>query len=294
MGRAPVNTAHNAPPRVAVVTVNYNSGHHLTSFLESTPSASRSPLELVVVDNASSDGPAAQQSAEAVGGTFLQLDENLGYGGAVNRAVGQLPPSVEWVLVSNPDVVLSAGVVDALVAAADADPRVGAVGPAVLERDGTVYPSARRVPSLRTGLGHAVFANIWPGNPWTRAYHDDDSHDHARTAGWLSGSCLLVRRSLFDDLGGFDERFFMYFEDVDLGHRIGRTGHVNLYLPEVSVVHVGAHSTRSSSDRMRREHHRSAYRFLAGKYDAWYLFPLRAVLAVALTARSRLGPRGER
>ena len=284
-----MNPSAPGTARVAVVTVNYNSGRHLTSFLESVPSASQAPVALVVVDNASSDGPAARRSVEAHGGTFVQLDDNLGYGGAVNQAVRQLPAEIEWVLVSNPDVVLSVGVVDALVAAADAEPRVGSVGPAVLEQDGTVYPSARRVPSLRTGLGHAVFANVWPGNPWTRAYHDDDSHDHTRTAGWLSGSCLLVRRSLFDDLGGFDERFFMYFEDVDLGHRIGRAGHVNLYLPEVSVVHVGAHSTRSSSDRMRREHHRSAYRFLAGKYDAWYLLPLRAVLAVALTARSRLG-----
>ena len=275
-------------PRIAVVTVNYNSGRYLTEFLAYTRAASTEPLLVVVADNASDDAASAEAAVTAVGGSFVQVGQNLGYGGAVNRAVAVLPASVEWVLVSNPDVVLSPGSVDELLTAADADTRVGAVGPAVLEADGSVYPSARQVPSLRTGLGHALFANLWPQNPWTRAYHADDAHDAPRTAGWLSGSCLLVRRSLFDELHGFDERYFMYFEDVDLGHRITRAGRTNLYHPAARVVHVGAHSTRDSSARMRQEHHRSAYRFLARKYDAWYLLPLRAVLAAALGLRARL------
>jgi len=278
-------------PRVAVVTVNYNSGRYLSEFLSSTRRASEEPLLVVVADNDSDDAAAAEAATGSVGGSFVQVGENLGYGGAINRAAASLPASVEWILVSNPDVVLSPGVVDELLAAAGSRPRVGAVGPAVLEADGSVYPSARQVPSLRTGLGHALFANLWPGNPWTRAYHADDAHDAARSAGWLSGSCLLVRRRLFDDLHGFDEHYFMYFEDVDLGHRIGRAGWVNLYHPAARVVHVGAHSTRDSSARMRAEHHRSAYRFLSRKYDAWYLLPLRAGLAAALALRSRLHAR---
>jgi len=280
-----------AAPRAAVVTVNYNSGRYLSEFLESTRRASERPLLVVVADNDSDDASDAEAVTTSVGGTFVQVGANLGYGGAVNRAASALPASVEWILVSNPDVVLSAGVVDELLRAASSRPDVGSVGPAVLETDGSVYPSARQVPSLRTGLGHALFANLWPANPWTRAYHADDAHDAERTAGWLSGACLLVRRPLFDDLGGFDERYFMYFEDVDLGHRISRAGWVNLYHQSATVVHVGAHSTRDSSSRMREEHHRSAYRFLARKYDAWYQLPLRAGLAAALTLRARLRSR---
>src|SRR5690606_10093760 len=106
------------------------------------------------------------------------------------------------------------------------------LGPRVLNEDGTTYPSARAVPSLRTGVGHALFTNLWTANPWSRRYRDDLAPaDEARDAGWLSGSCVLVRRRAFDELGGFDEGYFMYFEDVDLGYRLGKAGYRNVYEP---------------------------------------------------------------
>jgi len=278
-----------AASRVAVVTVSYNSGKYLTDFLASTHDAASVPLEVVVADNASLDVPALRLVAEAHGARFVEMGRNAGYGAAVNRAVRELPAEVEWILVSNPDVVLSPGSVDRLLAAAESDPGIGAVGPAVIELDGSVYPSARRVPSLRTGLGHALFANVWPTNPWTRSYHAEDEPTGRRPVGWLSGACLLVRADLFRRLGGFDEKYFMYFEDVDLGWRIARAGSANVYEPSVEVMHVGAHATVDSSAAMRRAHHESAYRFLASKYHGWYLWPLRTTLRAALGLRGRLG-----
>jgi N-acetylglucosaminyl-diphospho-decaprenol L-rhamnosyltransferase len=273
----------------AIVTVSYNSGRYLEDFLASTAAAARTdhPLRVVVADNDSDDVVRLAATTRSHGAEFLELGRNLGYGGAVNEAVRQLGPEVRWVLVSNPDVVMEPGSLDVLLSVARSDDSIGAVGPAIVEPDGSVYPSARRVPSLRTGLGHALFANVWPGNPWTRGYHRDGEHDVRRVTGWLSGACLLVRRSAFDSLGGFDDRFFMYFEDVDLGHRLGRAGWTSVYEPAARVMHVGAHSTQNSSREMRLVHHRSAYRFLAGKYDRWYLWPLRAVLRVALAVRAR-------
>lgn len=273
---------------VAIVTVSYNSGRYLDDFLASATRATGTPCPIVVADNDSRDPDEARRSTEAVGGTFLELGSNDGYGSAVNRAVEALPADIEWVLVSNPDVILSEGVVDALLEVATADGEIGAVGPGILETDGEFYPSARRVPSLRTGLGHALFANIWTSNPWSRSYRSDGDHESRRTTGWLSGACLLVRRPLFDRLGGFDEGFFMYFEDVDLGYRIGRAGFSNVYEPRARVTHVGAHSTRESSDMMRRAHHRSAYRFLASKYRGWHLLPLRLALRAGLGIRARM------
>jgi N-acetylglucosaminyl-diphospho-decaprenol L-rhamnosyltransferase len=268
----------------AIITVSYGSAAVLGPFFESIRDAGGVEPIVVVADNLAETAVAELTAAH--GGKYLALPENPGYGGAVNAAMRSLPSSVRWVLISNPDVVLAPDVLDGLVATASESDDIGAVGPAILREDGTVYPSARKVPSLRTGVGHALFAEVWPGNPWTQRYRQDD-HLHKRDAGWLSGSCLLVRREAFDAVGGFDEAYFMYFEDVDLGWRIGRLGLRNVYEPEAIATHVGGTATRGSSDRMRRAHHESAYRFLAGKYAAWWLWPLRAVLRLALAVRAR-------
>ena len=274
-------------PSVGIVTVAYRSNRVLGGFLDSIPVASTSPVAVVIADNAPGPGDASELSA-AVGATYETVADNPGYGGAVNAGVRALPESVEWVLISNPDVVLTPGAIDALRATGASDPAIAAVGPTVLNPDGSVYPSARAVPSLRTGVGHALFANLWQRNPWTLAYRRETARsDEQRDAGWLSGSCLLVRRSAFDTIGGFDEGYFMYFEDVDLGFRLGRAGFRNVYEPAASVTHVGAHSTGSESARMVQAHHASARRFLSKKYVGWYLWPIRAGLAAGLWVRSR-------
>jgi N-acetylglucosaminyl-diphospho-decaprenol L-rhamnosyltransferase len=272
---------------VGIVTVAYRSNAVLAGFLDSVGAASRVKPPVVVVDNAPGDDDARALSAEA-GATHVPLPSNPGYGGAVNAGVRELPASVAWVLISNPDVVLGRGSIDAMLETAETDRRIGAVGPAVLNPDGSVYPSARAVPSLRTGIGHALFANLWQRYPWTLAYRrETDPSDRARDAGWLSGSCLLVRRSAFDEIGGFDEGYFMYFEDVDLGFRLGRAGYRNVYEPASTVTHVGAHSTGGESARMVRAHHDSARRFLSKKYSDWWLWPVRVTLRAGLALRSR-------
>jgi len=273
--------------RAAIVTVSYNSLDVLPPFLASTADASAAEVEVVVADNDSADADELRRITEAAGARFIELGENRGYGAAANSAVATLDHDVRWVLVSNPDVVLEPLALDRMIATASADTTIGAVGPRLLEPTGEVYPSARLVPSLRTGLGHAAFANVWPGNPWTKRYRQDGDHSARRDAGWLSGACVLVRRDVFDRLGGFDEGYFMYFEDVDLGWRIGKAGFRNVYDPSATAVHVGGTATKGSSERMRKAHHESAYRFLAQKYSAWWLWPLRVALKVALSVRAR-------
>lgn len=273
--------------RAAIVTVSYNSLDVLPPFLASTADASAVDVEVVVADNDSADADELRRITEATGARFLELGENRGYGAAANSAVATLDPDVRWVLVSNPDVVLEPLALDRMIATASTDTTIGAVGPRLLEPTGEVYPSARLVPSLRTGLGHAAFANVWPGNPWTKRYRQDGDHSARRDAGWLSGACVLVRRDVFDRLGGFDEGYFMYFEDVDLGWRIGKAGFRNVFDPSATAVHVGGTATKGSSERMRKAHHESAYRFLAQKYSAWWLWPLRVALKVALSVRAR-------
>lgn len=276
-------------PTVAVVTVSFGSGGVLPKFIESITAASAQPLLTIVADNKPDGDELVQRQAEEHGARYLALRSNRGYGGAVNAATADLPASVRWILVSNPDVVLSANAIDILVAAGEEDEKIAAVGPCIRGAGGELYPSARAVPSLRTGIGHALFVNLWAANPWTRAYRKEtEEQPHRRDAGWLSGACVMVRRSAFEQLGGFDEGFFMYFEDVDLGHRLGKAGYRNLYEPAAVVVHTGAHSTTSDSANMVRVHHESARRFLGKKYTGRLLWPVRTTLRAGLAVRSAL------
>lgn len=274
---------------IGVVTVSYGSEEVLPGFLASVASASTQPLHIVVADNLAARGAAVKKMAGDAGAHYAAMTSNLGYGAAMNAGVKLLPPEVEWILLSNPDVVLSPGSADALVAAAEEDDSIAAVGPAILTSDGEVYPSARSVPSLRTGVGHALFVNLWVENPWTRAYRNDRATELVRRdAGWLSGACLLVRRSVFEQLGGFDSGYFMYFEDVDLGYRVGKAGFRNVYEPAAVVTHSGAHSTTTESGRMISAHHASARRFLSRKYSGALLWPVRVALTLGLQLRSAL------
>ncbi|QAY74592.1 glycosyltransferase family 2 protein [Agromyces protaetiae] len=270
--------------RVAVVTVSYNSSRQLPEFLGSIRALDVPPAHTLIVDNASRDLDETRAAAAANGASLVELDRNLGYGGAVNAGVRGLPADIAYVLISNPDVALEPDALSTMLGVLEADERIGAVGPRILNEDGTVYPSARGIPSIRTGVGHALLVRSWPSNPWTRTYRGE-REEGRRAAGWLSGSCLLVRRSAFEEVGGFDEAYFMYFEDVDLGYRLGRRGWTNLYEPSATVTHIGGLSTRAESTRMLQAHHESAIRFIGRKYSSWPFAPVRWALTVGLRTR---------
>jgi len=277
------------PTSTAVVTVTYNSSEALASFLGSTARASAYPLHVVVADNNSRDIEETARICAQYGAHLVKLAENRGYGGGINAAIATLPSHVDMVLISNPDVVLGARSIDLLRDALEQNERVAAAGPRVLNSDGSTYPSARALPSLRTGLGHTLFVRVWPSNPWTGRYHRaQGSAPEERLSGWLSGSCLFVRRDAFEEVHGFDETFFMYFEDVDLGYRFGKAGWDNLYAPRATVTHTGAHSTSSDPALMLRAHHQSARHYLDRRYSAPLLAPLRLVLRIGLRVREQI------
>jgi N-acetylglucosaminyl-diphospho-decaprenol L-rhamnosyltransferase len=279
---------------VAVVTVTYSPGPALAEFLDSLRSATAGEYQVVLADNESTDGApeaAAERYAEA---RLLRIGDNIGYGAAANRGIAELGDDVGWVVVANPDVVWRPGSLDALLAAGARCPRAGALGPMITDPAGAVYPSARLLPSLGRGAGHALFGAVWPGNPWTTAYRQSEAAIVERDAEWLSGSCLLLRRAAWDSVGGFDPRYFMYFEDVDLGERLSRAGWRNRYVPAAVVLHTGGHATTAHAEvsaRMLAEHHRSAYRYLADRHAGPAWAPLRLALRAGLGARAALAVR---
>jgi N-acetylglucosaminyl-diphospho-decaprenol L-rhamnosyltransferase len=284
-----VMKSETRPANVAVITVSYNSSAQLDNFLASAVATVADPAQILVVDNSSHDIESTRALTKKHGARLLELSDNRGYGGAINAGAATLNSEIEFIVVANPDLSFQPKAVAQLVEAAAADPQIAATGPRVLNVDGSAYPSARSIPSLRVGIGHALFANLWPTNPWTRSYHSNVATGNEQVAvGWLSGSCVCVRRTAFEAAGGFDEEFFMYFEDVDLGYRLGKLGFINVFVPHAEVTHIGGLSTAAHSREMLRVHHDSAYRFLSKKYPGPLLAPLRWILRLALTTRVAL------
>ncbi|MFD9964334.1 glycosyltransferase [Amycolatopsis sp. NPDC058986] len=274
---------------LAVVTVTYFPGETLERFLDTLEKATDRDVQVVVADNASTDG-APERAAERENVHLLSIGENVGYGTAANRGVAELDDSYGWVVVVNPDLEWEPGSLDTLLEVAKRWPRGGSFGPLIHDQDGTVYPSARLLPSFGRGIGHAVFGKVWPGNPWTRAYRQERAPVE-RVAGWLSGSCQLFRREAFDSVGGFDTRYFMYFEDVDLGDRLAKAGWLNVYAPSAGVMHIGGHATSQASAKMLRAHHESAYRYLADRHRGLRWKPVLAAIKLGLTLRLKLETR---
>jgi len=280
------------PRAVRVVCVVYHPGPELEDFAASLAHATTAPLELVLVDNGTDDTE-SRRVAQAHGGRVLASGANLGYGVAAN--LGADGAEQPWIVVVNPDIVWHPGSLDVLFDAADLLPRAGALGPALLNTDSTVYPSARELPSLTQGAGHALFGRIWPGNPWTRAYQRRQQQAGTeRAAGWLSGACLVLRREAFEAVGGFDPSYFMFFEDLDLGERLGRAGWSNVYVPSAQVTHVGGTSWRERPATMISAHHASAARYLTRRYDRWFEWPVRVALRIGLKARELVELRAAR
>jgi N-acetylglucosaminyl-diphospho-decaprenol L-rhamnosyltransferase len=274
-----------APLRVVVVT--YSPGDSLPAFLSSLASATLRPYDVVLADNGSTDG--APEAAVQPGVRLLPTGGNLGYGKAAN--LGASGFDGEWLVVANPDVTWAPGALDALLDAGLRWPHAGCLGPGILTPDGHLFPSARAFPSLGRGAGHAVFGWIWPSNPWTRAYRAEAGVPVEGPTGWLSGSCMLLRREAFEAVAGFDPSYFMYCEDMDLCRRLGEAGWSSVYVPSAVITHQGGHATSRAAGPMLREHHRSLFRYLSRQYSGPAYAPVRLVLGIGLLVRYLLASR---
>jgi N-acetylglucosaminyl-diphospho-decaprenol L-rhamnosyltransferase len=267
------------------VIVNYDSGDHLrvcVAHLE----AAVSPLaaELVVVDNASRD-----QSLEGIEGMARALRvirnaDNRGYGRACNQ--GFWATSAPFVCLLNPDVIPEPGSIAAMVSALKARAGVGVLGPRLKNPDGTYYPSCRVVPNLKVALGHAVLGLISDNNRFSRAYKLlDFDHLDEREVDWVSGAAMMVRRQAFAEVGGFDEGFFMYVEDVDLCARMSRAGWRAVYYPFAEMIHHVAGSSRRTPYTMIRHHHMSHMRFAVKQASTPAALLLLPVILLGLFVR---------
>lgn len=277
-------------PDITAIVVTYSPGAHLGRFIATLNEAAARPVPVIIVDNGSHDGAPEEAVAAAQRDdtdlTLIRSGGNVGFGRAAN--LGIAAATTEWVLLANPDIRWQAGSLDELCAAIARWPKAAALGPAILTEDGGLYPSARAIPTLGNGIGHAALGWIWPRNRWTRAYRRDNETPTERVTGWLSGACLLLRRAAVTGKHGFDPAYFMYFEDVDLCRRLAADGWQVVYVPRAVVEHAQGHAASREPRRMMAAHHRSAYHFLAGQYPGIRWFAVRLAIRAGLRARMAL------
>jgi N-acetylglucosaminyl-diphospho-decaprenol L-rhamnosyltransferase len=272
---------------VTVVVVNHNSGHYLERCLRSiTDAAGDARVEIVVVDNASSDGSEARAIAAVPEARLIRSGANLGFGAGANR--GMRVATAPFVFLLNPDAVISGGTLGGFLKVAAEHPRAGVIGCLTKNPDGSTYPSARRIPSAGQSLGHMFVGPFVPGNRWSRAYTMADwDRLSERQVEWVSGSSMLLRADALAAVGLFDEDYFMYVEDVDLCTRMRAAGWEVRYSPEMEVEHVVGSATRGSK-RMTLEHSKSIYRYYVKHRSPGWRAVTRPLVWAGTRARATL------
>ena len=251
-----------------VVVVSYRSPELLRACLQSLrdhPPAA--PMRVHVIDNASGDGSAEMVRREFAEFELTESPRNLGFGAANN--LGIAAGSAPYVLVLNPDTRLTAGALDGLLALMEADARIGMAGPRLERDDGSFdHASRRSFPTPLGALGH--FTGIGRRRTAPAALSQYRAPEvEAGPVDAINGAFMLIRRSALERVGGFDERYWMYMEDLDLCYRFAQAGWTTWFEPSVTVGHVKAGSSgRHRSLRLNYAFHYGMFRFYRDHYAA--------------------------
>lgn len=249
---------------VSVIIVNYRSREKTRQCLSSLRKVDFSGIshETIVVDNSESDDFDDEFRTSFPDVSFLRSGRNLGMGSGNNfgaqKAVG------DFFLIVNPDTVLRLDAVRVLFRSMKDRDDIGIAGPKLLNPDETLQYSCLRFPRFWTPILRRTFLGRFAPNHLGRYLMTDFDHESARDVDWMMGSCLMIRADFYRKAGGFDERFFMYFEDIDLCRRAWRSGLRVVYCPEATVIHDHARGSARSrwfvapfTSRLAREHIRS-------------------------------------
>ena len=257
--------------RLAIIIVSYNSRKDLETALHSlTEPAPAVPHEIVVVDNASTDSTPAYVRERWPRVRLIASESNLGFAQANN--VGIRNTSGELVLLVNPDTIVTGSDVDRLVSVLESRPDVAIVGPRIVDGSGRAELSFGAMISPWAELRQKILVRgndrgspLITGivNRMTRRTHRVD---------WVSGACLLIRRQDLDQAGGFDPRFFMYAEDVDLCAAVRSHGRAVLFSAEPQIVHLRGRSATSAPDLVRTAYRKSQMAFYAKHHPGWLPF----------------------
>lgn len=277
-------------PALSAVLVNYNAGEELRRALQSVADEMQGQAwEAVVVDNASIDGSPCIVAEFAPLAAIIRNPDNVGFARAVNQGIAAT--SAPRVLVMNPDCRLVAGAIAALGAELDGHEGCALVGPRILNPDGSLQGSARGDPDMFTGLfgRTALLGRLVPWSGLSRRNVVSDaairSGESSVVVDWLSGACLLARRDALAAVDGFDERYFLYWEDADLCRRLRHAGYHVRYVPGATAIHRVGQSSRTARAASIRAFHASAYLYYTTHNAPGRLQPRRALAKMILSGR---------
>jgi N-acetylglucosaminyl-diphospho-decaprenol L-rhamnosyltransferase len=273
---------------LSIIVVNWNSAEFVRRCVDSIREHTTGlTYEILVVDNASFDGCDLVLKKHAPEVTYIQCDENLGFAKANNRAF-QASCGTS-ILFLNPDTEIVGPAISLLHRALQQLSTAGAVGARLLNGDGSLQTSC--IQSFPTILNQALNSEYlrrkWPGSVlWgTQPFLHD--HGRAEEVEGISGACLMIKRDIFNRIGGFSEDYFMYAEDMDLCYKVQKAGYKNYYVPDAEVIHLGGSSSKQVPNNfsavMMQE---SIWRFLRKTRGDLYGVAYR--LSILLSAVCRL------
>jgi GT2 family glycosyltransferase len=277
-------------PQIAAILVNYNAGDELRRALQSIADEMHElPWEGVVIDNASTDssGAIAREFAPQV--SLIENRDNVGFGRGANQGIAATRAPL--VLIMNPDCRLVAGAIAVLRAELDTHEYCAIAGPRILNPDGSVQGSARGDPDMFTGFfgRSGTLTRLLPWLPTARRNVVSDaairSGHESVVVDWLSGACMLARREALQKVNGFDERYFLYWEDADLCKRLRAVGYHVRYVPGATAIHRVGHSSKTARTASIRAFHESAYLYYVTHNAPGVLHPKRYVARALLGAR---------
>ncbi|HKP51784.1 MAG TPA: glycosyltransferase [Chloroflexia bacterium] len=233
-------------PDLSIIIVNWNVAGLLEACLRSLPAALghwSGRAEVLVVDNASTDGSVEMVRHEFPGVRLIALDRNLGFSGGNNTGIRA--SCGKYLFLLNPDTIAHPGSISTLADYIEAHSEVGIVAPRLLNPDGTLQPSRRRFPTLATALIESTPLQRWlPDAPTLgRFYMLDKPDGETQEVDWVSGAALMCRREALMQAGLLDPGYFMFSEEVDLCRRVSNAGWRVVYLPEAVITHYGGQST---------------------------------------------------
>jgi|GEM_PF-107219 len=274
-------------PLVSIIIPHYAGTEILLNCLARLAAGSQDPdTEIILVDNASSDGSVAEAQHRFPGIRVLRLEENQGYAGGCNRGIEVARG--KYVVLLNDDTEIDPACVSELAQAAELDPTVAACQPKI---------RSLREPSQFEYSGAAGGLMDVYGYPFSRGRLMDDveadegQYDEPVEIFWASGVCMLIRKQVLDEVGAFDETFFAYMEEIDLSWRFHLAGHRVVYVPTAVVYHIGGYSLERKNVRRMFLNHRNSMIMLLKNYSArslLWVFPVKIVLELFIFAGALL------
>ena len=256
--------------RLSIIIVNYRSRAVLLECLASLEAdAAGLETETLVVDNDSRDGTPEALAERFPSVRVLVNADNLGYARAVNQGIAATRGA--YVMVMNPDCIVRQGALRALLGQLSGQPRCAIAGPRIFNPDGTLEYSARGFPEAMTFLfnRYSLLTRLFPRNRWSRRYLLSDwDHASVRDVDWVTGACMLVRRASIEQVGGMDEAFFMFNEDVDWCRRMRLAGWTVTYVPSAVIVHHVGASRGHVAPRVILERHRGMIHYFRKHHRA--------------------------